>query len=148
MEKKDFKRLIHTWMKKTVKKPQYIMRRKKKRKGDRKKKTKGKREKIKNGVFTSHSIRVCPRILLVQIYAYNSFLQRFNPRSWPQIQISFFSCTLQIYCSGFMGLGPFLFWIQVKSGPYTNVFFVCIFQPKTKEFGSNIIKFHTFSPKN
>ena len=48
MEKKDFKRLIHTWMKKTVKKPQYIMRRKKKRKGDRKKKkTKGKREKEK-----------------------------------------------------------------------------------------------------
>ena len=47
MENKDFQRLIHMWMEETVKKPQYIIRRKEKRKGDKKKKTKGKREKEK-----------------------------------------------------------------------------------------------------
>ena len=33
-----------------------------------------KRENNKNGVLLSHSTRACPRILFVQIYAYNSFL--------------------------------------------------------------------------
>ena len=49
-----------------------------KKEGGQKKKTKEKRERkrenIKNWVLSSHSIRACPRILLVQIYAYNSFL--------------------------------------------------------------------------
>ena len=77
MEKKDFQRLTHTWMKEMVKKPQYIIRRKEKRKGDRKKtKKKGERRKKrkKNCVLLSHSIRASPRILFISIYANNSFL--------------------------------------------------------------------------
>ena len=34
----------------------------------------GEKKKVKTGVLSSHSIRACPRILFVQIYAYNSFL--------------------------------------------------------------------------
>ena len=87
MKKKDFQRLIHTWMEETVKKPWYIIRRKKKRKGDRKKRREKyrrkkdernigerKRENKKKGVLSSHSVRANPRILFVQIYVYNSFL--------------------------------------------------------------------------
>ena len=33
-----------------------------------------KRENKKGGVLSSHSTRACPRILFIQIYAYNSFL--------------------------------------------------------------------------
>ena len=50
-----------------------------KRKGHRKRKNERnirerKRENKKNGVLSSHSTRACPRILFIQIYAYNSFL--------------------------------------------------------------------------
>ena len=33
-----------------------------------------KRENKESGVLSSHSTRACPRILFIQIYAYNSFL--------------------------------------------------------------------------
>ena len=47
----------------------------KKRKGDEEKEREKEREKkVKTWVLSNHSIRVCPRILFVQIYAYNSFL--------------------------------------------------------------------------
>ena len=35
---------------------------------------KRKRENEEGGVLSSHSTRACPRILFIQIYAYNSFL--------------------------------------------------------------------------
>ena len=70
MEKKNFERLIHMWMEEKVKKPLYIIRRKKKEKGRRKRK----RENEEGGVLSSHSTRACPRLLFIQIYAYNSFL--------------------------------------------------------------------------
>ena len=34
------------------------------------------------------------------------------------MQTNFFSHSLQIYCSGSLSLGPFLFWAQSKIGPY------------------------------
>ena len=43
-----------------------------KRKGRKKKGRK--RENKKGGELSSHSTRACPRILFIQIYAYNSFL--------------------------------------------------------------------------
>ena len=47
---------------------------KEKKKKDEEKKKEGKREKRKELSTLSHSIRACPRILSVQIYAYNSSL--------------------------------------------------------------------------
>ena len=68
MEKKSFQRLIHTWMEETVKKPWYIIRKKKqKEKKEKEKEELKEKEKIKKGVFTSHNTRACPRILFVLI---------------------------------------------------------------------------------
>ena len=44
------------------------------RKGRKKGGRKRKRENEEGGVLSSHSTRACPRILFIQIYAYNSFL--------------------------------------------------------------------------
>ena len=71
MEKKNFQRLIHTWMEEKVKKAIVYNTKEEKRK---EKKKKRKRENQKGGVLSSHSTRACPRILFIQIYAYNSFL--------------------------------------------------------------------------
>ena len=49
MEKKDFQRLTHTWMEEMVKKPWYIIRREKKRKGTKKKREKKVRDEEKEG---------------------------------------------------------------------------------------------------
>ena len=42
--------------------------------GKKKRRKKREREKKKGGELSSHSTRACPRILFIQIYAYNSFL--------------------------------------------------------------------------
>ena len=39
-----------------------------------KRRRKRKRENEEGGVLSSHSTKACPRILFIQIYAYNSFL--------------------------------------------------------------------------
>ena len=64
-------------------------------------------------------------------YTCNSNLFTLKPNILAQDQASFLSCTLQIYCLGYVCLNPFPFWIQVKSGPYNiilqnNYVFSCI----------------------
>ena len=81
MEKKDFERLIHTWMEKKVKKVVVYN-------------TKEGERKRGPEVFSNHSTRTCPRILFVEIARIALPFERYNPRSWPKIQTSFFSCTL------------------------------------------------------
>ena len=55
-------------MEETVKKPWYIIRKKKqKEKKEKEKEELKEKEKIKKGVFTSHNTRACPRILFVLI---------------------------------------------------------------------------------
>ena len=51
-------------------------------------------------------------------YTCNSTLCTLKPNILAQDQTSFFSCTLQIHCLGYVNLDPFPFWIQAKSGPY------------------------------
>ena len=75
MEKKNFQRLIHMWMEEKEKKAIVYNMKEEKRKGEKKEKEKKKkRENEEGGVLSSHSTRACPRILFIQIYAYNSFL--------------------------------------------------------------------------
>ena len=52
----------------------YNTKREKKEGDEEKEREKEKEKKVKTWVLSSHSIRTCPRILFVQIYAYNSFL--------------------------------------------------------------------------
>ena len=52
----------------------YNTKRKKKEKDGKKEREKEKKKKEKTLVFSNPSIRACPRILFIQIYAYNSFL--------------------------------------------------------------------------
>ena len=74
------------------------------------------REKLKE---KNHIFRACPKGIEEEIP--RSYLTPFftlRPNILAQDQTSSLSCTLQIHCLGYVGLDPFLFWIQVNSGPY------------------------------
>ena len=114
--KKDIEYQVHTWVRGKGKK-KYI------RRG----KTEGGaigirwREKLKE---KNHIFRACPKGIEEEIpRSYLSPFFTLKPNILAQDQTSSLSCTLQIHCLGYVGLDPFLFWIQVNSGPYRNNYF-------------------------
>ena len=101
MTKKDVECQIHMWMIKKAKKPQYIRRGRGKRKGE--------------------IAKACQKRLLATFEACVFNLFTLKPNILAQDQTSSLSCTLQIHYLGYVGLDPFLFWIQVKFGPYKGI---------------------------
>ena len=71
MEKKNFERLVHTWMEKKVKKPQYIIRRKEK----------GRRDwKYSQIIALGHVRGYYLHRLRVQLFPFNTIIQDLGPR--------------------------------------------------------------------
>ena len=129
---RNFEHLTHTWVEKLVEKSWYITREGIKRRGREKKKTRKKKERereskrlkkynSKKEEFSTfdHITRACPRILFVlvhaQLFPFNTIFQYLFPR----FRLAFFSTLYKFIVWAFC-LSPFLFWVQVKTSPYTH----------------------------
>ena len=114
-KKKDIECQVHTWVREKGKK-RYIRREKTEGEGGIGNRWREKR-KEKNHIF-----RACPKGIEEDIpRSYLSPFFTLKPNILAQDQTTSLSYPLQIHCLGYVGLDPFLFWIQVNSGPY-NIF--------------------------
>ena len=86
MTKKDGECQIYTWMVKKGQKPWYI----------------------KEG--EKSYLGGCPKRLIAMFHVRIFDLFTLKPNILAQDQTSFLSCSLQIHCSGYVGLDPSLFW--------------------------------------
>ena len=91
-------------------------RKKKERESKRLKKYNSKKEEFST---FDHITRACPRILFVlvhaQLFPFNTIFQYLFPR----FRLAFFPTLYKFIVWAFC-LSPFLFWVQVKTSPYTH----------------------------